>query len=163
LMEHMAEGRVLFGGGNDRKKRFIAPTLMEGVSPDSPLMKEEIFGPLLPVFTFDQTDEALELIAANPSPLGFYVFTRDRAVEKKWLNRVRFGGGCVNNTIWQLSNHHLPFGGIGNSGIGAYHGKYSFERFTHAKPVMSTPAWFDPAIKYPPFDGKLKWFKKMIR
>ena len=163
LVGYMDEGRVLFGGGNDRKKRFIAPTLMEGVSPDSPLMKEEIFGPLLPVFTFDATDEALELIAANPSPLGFYVFTRDRAVEKKWLNRVRFGGGCVNNTIWQLSNHHLPFGGIGNSGIGAYHGKYSFERFTHAKPVMSTPAWFDPAIKYPPFDGKLKWFKKMIR
>ena len=133
------------------------------MAPDAAIRQEEIFGPVLPVFTYENMNDALELIAENPSPLAFYVFTQDPNLAKSWINKMSFGGGCVNNTIWQLSNHHLPFGGIGCSGIGAYHGKQSFERFTHAKPVMSTPTWFDPGIKYPPFDGKLKWFKKMIR
>src|SRR4029078_8232051 len=137
---------------------FIAPTIMEDLSPDSPVMAEEIFGPVLPVFSFNTMDEALHLIEANADPLSFYIFTQNAGVEKKWLEKVRFGGGCVNNTLWQLSNHELPFGGIGSSGIGSSHGRFSFYRFTHAKPVMKTPVWFDPSIKYPPFTGKLRWF-----
>ncbi|PWT71258.1 MAG: aldehyde dehydrogenase family protein [Bacteroidetes bacterium] len=163
LMRCLDGVKILFGGDHDRKNLFFSPTVVEVVQPNAPVIREEIFGPILPLFTFENIDEALELIATNPSPLAFYLFTENAEQEKSWIKRVRFGGGCINNTIWQLSNHHLPFGGIGNSGIGAYHGEQSFDRFTHAKPIMKTPTWFDPAIKYPPFDGKLKWFKRMIR
>ena len=163
LVSYLKEGNVLYGGSHSFNDRYIAPTLMDGVSPDSRLMQEEIFGPILPVFTFEDIYEAQEMIARHPSPLSFYLFTNNPVLERLWLNSVRFGGGCVNNALWQLSNHHLPFGGIGPSGIGAYHGKHSFDLFTHAKPIMHTPVWFDPAVKYPPFAGKMKWFKKMIR
>jgi aldehyde dehydrogenase (NAD+) len=163
LLEYLSEGRISFGGGHDREKLFISPTILEDIPAGSSIMKAEIFGPLLPVFIYDRMEEALALIAEHPSPLAFYLFTRNPETEKKWLESVSFGGGCVNNTLWHLSNHHLPFGGIGNSGIGAYHGKYSFGRFTHAKPVMKTPGWFDPAIKYPPFKGKMKWIKRLFR
>jgi len=163
LVEYLSEGKIVFGGGHDRETLFIAPTILEEIPAGAALMKQEIFGPLLPVFTYETMEEALELIAANPSPLAFYLFTDNKHAEKKWLETVSFGGGCVNNTLWHFSNHHLPFGGIGNSGIGAYHGKHSFYRFTHAKPVMKTPRWFDPAIKYPPFTGKMKQIKRLIR
>jgi len=163
LMSYLDGVKILYGGIHERQTLFISPTIIEEMAPDAAIRQEEIFGPVLPVFTYENMNDALELIAENPSPLAFYVFTQDPNLAKSWINKMSFGGGCVNNTIWQLSNHHLPFGGIGCSGIGAYHGKQSFERFTHAKPVMSTPTWFDPGIKYPPFDGKLKWFKKMIR
>jgi aldehyde dehydrogenase (NAD+) len=163
LVRFLREGNILHGGDHSSQDRYIAPTLMDGVPSDSCLLREEIFGPILPVFTFTDMYEAQELIARNPSPLSFYLFTKSAALERLWIDSVRFGGGCVNNTLWQLSNHHLPFGGIGTSGMGAYHGKHSFGLFTHAKPVMKTPLWFDPGIKYPPFAGKLKWFRKMIR
>jgi aldehyde dehydrogenase (NAD+) len=163
LLGYLNEGRILSGGRQDREKLFIEPTILEDVPTDSRMMKEEIFGPLLPVFTYETMEEALAFISTNPSPLAFYLFTCNAQTEKKWMERLSFGGGCVNNTLWHLSNHHLPFGGIGNSGIGAYHGEYSFYRFTHAKPVMKTPRWFDPAIKYPPFTGKMKWIKKLFR
>jgi aldehyde dehydrogenase (NAD+) len=163
LVEFLSEGKIVFGGRHDREKLFIAPTILEGVPDGSTLMKQEIFGPLLPVFTYETMEEALALIAANPSPLAFYLFTKNTEREQKWLESVSFGGGCVNNTLWHFANHHLPFGGIGNSGMGAYHGKHSFYRFTHAKPVMKTPQWFDPAIKYPPYKGKMKWIKMLVR
>jgi aldehyde dehydrogenase (NAD+) len=163
LSGYLHEGRLVFGGRQDREKLFIEPTILEDVPTDSPMMREEIFGPLLPIFTYETMEEALAFISANPSPLAFYLFTRNVQTEKKWMERLSFGGGCVNNTLWHLSNHHLPFGGIGNSGIGAYHGKHSFYRFTHAKAVMKTPRWFDPAIKYPPFSGKMKWIKRLFR
>ncbi len=163
LVEQLSEGSIVFGGQYDRENLYIAPTILEDVFIDDGVMKQEIFGPLLPVFSYETMQEALELIAANPSPLAFYLFTRNSKTEKNWLEAFEFGGGCVNNTLWQFTNHHLPFGGIGNSGIGAYHGKHSFYRFTHAKPIMKTPGWFDPAIKYPPYKGKMKWFKMLIR
>ncbi len=163
LAAYLQQGRILSGGGTDRDDLYIAPTLMSEVPPDAPLMREEIFGPILPVYPFTDRQQALELIRKNDNPLAFYVFTASTAREKAWIGSLSFGGGCVNNTIWQFANHHFPFGGIGNSGIGAYHGRYSFERFTHAKPVLKTPFWFDPSIKYPPLAGKLKWIKKLIR
>jgi aldehyde dehydrogenase (NAD+) len=163
LVEFLSEGKIVFGGRHDREKLFIAPTILDNVSMGSSSMKQEIFGPLLPVFTYETMEEAQALIAANPSPLAFYLFTKNRQREEKWVESVSFGGGCVNNTLWHFANHHLPFGGIGNSGMGAYHGKHSFYRFTHAKPVMKTPQWFDPAIKYPPYKGKMKWIKMLVR
>lgn len=163
LKTYLSEGRIIHGGAHSPEQRYIAPTLMEDVPLTSDMMREEIFGPILPIFTFGDMIGAQEIIARHPAPLSFYLFTQNRALERLWMESVRFGGGCVNNTLWQLSNHHLPFGGIGASGMGAYHGRHSFEAFTHAKPVMKTPVWFDPGIKYPPFDGKLRWFRKMIR
>ena len=108
-------------------------------------------------------EEALKIIEQHKNPLAFYVFTSSNTKEKDWLNSVAFGGGCVNNASWHLTNHHLPFGGRGFSGTGSYHGKNSFDTFSHKKAVMKTPTWFDPSIKYPPFKGKLGLFKWVIR
>ncbi|HXB95701.1 MAG TPA: aldehyde dehydrogenase family protein, partial [Puia sp.] len=149
LVRHLSEGKILHGGGHDRATRYIAPTLLEDVSPDSPLMQEEIFGPLLPVFTYRTMEEALAFVRRHPDPLAFYLFTRDRRLEKTWIGALPFGGGCINNTDWHFTNPYLPFGGIGDSGIGAYHGEHSFGRFSHAKPVMRSYTFIDPRIKYP--------------
>lgn len=163
LVKLLSQGRVIEGGRHDRASLYIAPTLLDEVSLRQPLMKEEIFGPLLPVLTYRTMEEALEIIRQNPDPLAFYLFTKDTVRQKLWMEKCPFGGGCINNTVWHFVNYHLPFGGIGSSGIGAYHGKYGFGTFTHAKPVMRTPSYIDPAIKYPPFKGKLKWFKRFFR
>ena len=157
------QGKIICGGYHDRSKLFIAPTLIECTTTDQPLMKDEIFGPLLPVFTYQTMEEAMSIIRQQPNPLAFYLFTRDRQLQKSWMESVPFGGGCINNTVWHFANPHLPFGGIGNSGLGVYHGKYSFDVFTHAKPVMRTPVFIDPVMKYPPFKGKMKWFKFFLR
>ena len=163
LVSYMDEGDIVSGGRQNRESLFIEPTLLKNISPDSSIMKEEIFGPILPVIPFKSMEEAITIIKKNENPLAFYVFTSDVRKEKEWLEKVSFGGGCVNNTIYHLSNPRLPFGGVGNSGIGGYHGKYSFDLFTHAKPVMKTPTWFDPSMKYPPLKGKLKLFKFFIK
>ena len=163
LISYLSQGHIVFGGKYDREKLFISPTIIDDLSPDAPVMQEEIFGPLLPVFTFTSKEEALSLINRHPNPLSFYIFTGSKKKEEEWLSAVQFGAGCVNNTAMQFTNHHLPFGGVGQSGIGAYHGKNSFDVFTHYKSVMKTPTWFDPAIKYPPLKGKLKLLKFFIK
>ena len=162
LVSYLDQGEIIFGGQHNRSALCISPTLMIHVSTESPLMTDEIFGPILPIFPFKQRDEALSILQLNPDPLSFYVFTSDSNKEKSWVEGIRFGGGCVNNAAWQFTSHHLPFGGVGFSGIGAYHGKYSFKTFTHAKPILKSATWIDLNLKYPPFDGKLKWFKRFI-
>lgn len=163
VLSYLSKGNILHGGRSDKSKLFIEPTLIDNVSTQDPVMKDEIFGPVLPVLSFQEKDEAMKIINQNPDPLAFYVFTSSRSKEKGWLNSVPFGGGCVNNASWHFTNHHLPFGGRGFSGTGNYHGKYSFDVFTHRKAVMKTPSWFDPDIKYPPFTGKLRLFKWVLR
>ena len=163
LVNYLSQGNILQGGRTDKNKLFIEPTLMDKVNLDASIMKDEIFGPILPIISFTTKEEALKIIEQHKNPLAFYVFTSSNAKEKDWLNSVAFGGGCVNNASWHLTNHNLPFGGRGFSGTGSYHGKNSFYTFTHKKSVMKTPTWFDPAIKYPPFKGKLKLFKWVIR
>jgi aldehyde dehydrogenase (NAD+) len=163
LSSYLQQGKIVCGGKTDKGDLYIEPTIMEDVSLDDAIMKEEIFGPILPVISFDTTEEARSIIAHNPNPLAFYVFTSSKAKEKDWLTTIPFGGGCVNNTALHLTNHSLPFGGRGFSGSGQYHGKYSFDTFSHKKGVMRTPTWFDPAIKYPPFKGKMKLFKMVIK
>lgn len=163
VASYIDQGDVIFGGKMDEASLSIEPTLIENISLDATVMGEEIFGPVLPIITFETFEEAKAIIGRNPNPLAFYVFTSSKEKEERWLSGVAFGGGCVNNASWHLTNFNLPFGGRGNSGIGAYHGKYSFDVFSHQKAVMKTPTWFDPAIKYPPFKGKLKLFKKIIR
>ncbi len=163
VVEYINQGELVYGGTHDRNKLFIGPTIIQNVKEDSAVMSEEIFGPVLPIIPFKTREEAKKVIERNPNPLAFYIFTNDTKSEKKWLEEISFGGGCVNNASWHLTNHYLPFGGRGNSGIGNYHGKNSFETFSHRKAIMKTPTWFDPNIKYPPFKGKLKLFKMIIR
>lgn len=163
LVTYLNDGTIIQGGRTDRDKLFIEPTLLENVSTDSKVMKDEIFGPILPILTFQTMDEAKAIIAKNPNPLAFYVFTESSTIEQAWLDAVPSGGACVNNANWHLTNHKLPFGGRGYSGMGAYHGYTSIETFSHRKSVLKTPTWFDPAMKYPPFNGKLGMFKLVIR
>lgn len=162
ICSYLSDGEIFTGGEVDHKELFIAPTILIDISADAPVLHEEIFGPVLPVISYITTREAVNIVKRNDNPLAFYLFTRDSQTEQFWINTVSFGSGCINNTAWQFTNHYLPFGGIAQSGAGAYHGKYGFLTFTHAKPVMKTPTWFDPAIKYPPLSGKLKWIKKII-
>jgi aldehyde dehydrogenase (NAD+) len=163
LVGYLGQGNIIYGGRHNVQQLFIEPTIIEPHSLDTALMQEEIFGPIVPLIAFTDAEEAKAIIAKNPNPLAFYIFTSDSKKEKAWLEQVPFGGGCVNNASWHLTNHHLPFGGRGNSGIGHYHGRHSFDTFSHHKAIMKTPTWFDPAIKYPPFKGKLGLFKKIIR
>lgn len=162
VVSYLNQGTILYGGNNEKANLFIAPTLMDNVSLDSPIMKDEIFGPVLPIISFKTQAEAMAIIERNKNPLAFYVFTSSNTKENNWIAAVPFGGGCVNNASWHLTNHALPFGGRGFSGMGAYHGKKSFDTFTHKKAIMKTPTWFDPAMKYPPFKGKLSLFKRFI-
>ena len=163
LVSYLSQGTIVIGGQHNRATLFIAPTILENVSLEATVMQEEIFGPILPVFTFTREDEAVEIINRHPNPLSFYIFTGSRKKEGEWIEKIQFGAGCVNNAAWQFSNHHLPFGGVGQSGMGAYHGKYTFDTFTHKKAVMKTPTWFDPAVKYPPLKGKLGLLKFFIK
>jgi aldehyde dehydrogenase (NAD+) len=163
LQSYLGQGEIIFGGNHDRSRLYFAPTLMQNVPLNSPLMTEEIFGPILPVLGFRSTEEAISIINRNPKPLSFYVFSASGKKQKAWTDQISFGGGCINNAAWHFANHHLPFGGTGNSGIGNYHGKYSFDAFTHKKAMMKTPTWLDPKIKYPPFNGKLNLFKLFFR
>ncbi len=163
LLTYLNDGKIIQGGRSNRDILFIEPTILDEVSTDMQVMKDEIFGPILPILSFQTMEEAKDIIAKNPNPLAFYVFTESSAIEQTWLDAVPSGGACVNNASWHLTNHKLPFGGRGYSGMGAYHGKTSIDTFSHRKSVLKTPTWFDPAIKYPPLKGKLGMFKLVIR
>lgn len=162
IVQYLSDGTIVYGGKYDAATLYIEPTILDGVSVDSTIMRDEIFGPILPILSFNTMEEAKAIIAKNPNPLAFYIFTGSSAKEKAWLEAVPAGGACVNTATLHLTNPNLPFGGRGFSGTGAYHGKYSFETFSHKKAVMKTPTWFDPALKYPPFTGKLKLLKWII-
>lgn len=163
LAEFLNDIKIIHGGRMDRDKLYLEPTIVDPGGTSHAIMQEEVFGPVLPVLGYSTREEALAIIRESPNPLSFYIYTTDSKKEEEWLRDVPSGGACVNNSAWHLTNHHLPFGGRGFSGTGNYHGKYSFETFSHKKSVMKTPTWFDPGIKYPPFKGKLNLFKKVIR
>lgn len=163
LISYLTDGKIVTGGEYSKENLFISPTILENVPADALIMHDEIFGPVLPVISFSSTDEAMEIVQKNSTPLAFYLFTNDKNEEREWIEKISFGGGCINNADWHFTNHNLPFGGVGSSGMGAYHGKFTFDTFTRAKPVMKTPTWFDPAFKYPPLKGKLKLFKWFIK
>lgn len=162
LAGYLKKENIFYGGQNNEDTLYIEPTILSNVSMDDDVMKEEIFGPVLPVLTFNTTEQAVEIVAQNKNPLAFYLFTTNRKTEKEWIKKTAFGGGCINNTVWHFTNDSMPFGGIGNSGTGAYHGKNTFDVFTHLKPVLKTSTAIDPSLKYPPFKGKMKWIKKLI-
>ena len=163
LLNYLNHGTIALGGKHDVAARYIEPTILVDVDVETAVMGEEIFGPVLPILTYKTMEEAVAIINRNPSPLAFYLFTEKEENETKWLEKISFGGGCINNASWHLTNPRLPFGGRDSSGFGAYHGAHSFDVFSHKKAVMKTPTWFDPKIKYPPFNGKLNLFKKVIK
>lgn len=163
IVKYLEDVNVVYGGRHNRETLFIEPTIIDTPAADDAVMQEEIFGPLLPVIAFEAREEALAMIERHPDPLAFYVFTSSDDCAKKWLEAVPSGGACINNASWHLTNPSLPFGGRGTSGTGAYHGRQTFDTFTHRRAVMKTPTWFDPFIKYPPLKGRLRLFKWLIK
>ena len=155
--------RVLLGGEADPEGRKLALTVLDAPGPERPVMKEEIFGPILPVIPYGEIGEALDFVLERPKPLALYLFTRDREVSRRVLGELSFGGGCLNDTIVHLLPHNLPFGGVGESGMGGCHGKAGFDTFTHWKPVLKRGTWLDLPVRYPPYRGKLGLLKKLMR
>lgn len=152
------------GGRVDRESLKIEPTLIETTLNDqSPLMTEEIFGPLLPIVPYDNIHEALGYILSRPRPLALYLFSRNRKLQRRVVETIPFGGGCINDTISHITTPYLPFGGTGDSGMGAYHGRCGYETFTHAKSILSKPFRPDLPVRYPPLTGKLDLLHKTLR
>jgi aldehyde dehydrogenase (NAD+) len=163
LVSYLDGVNIIHGGKYDSTKRFFSPTIVDKVPENHPLLTEEIFGPILPVITFKNNEEILPFVNRNRYPLACYVFTKSRSFEKLVMRNIEFGGGCVNNTMVHFANHSIPFGGVGNSGIGRYHGKASFDVFSHLKSVMKTSTIIDPALRYPPYTkSKSKWIKRIM-
>lgn len=159
----LKDGETFIGGESEKASRYIAPTVLNNITLDDPIMQEEIFGPILPVLDYESVEECIKIINTRPRPLALYVFTSDQALEDRIMSTVSFGGGAVNDTIAQLGNHHLSFGGVGASGFGSYHGKSSFDCFSHKKSVMKKPFWPDFSIRYAPYDDiKLGLVKKVL-
>lgn len=155
--------KVYCGGNFDKQSRFIAPTILANVTWNDAVMQEEIFGPILPVLTYSNFNEALIQINDHDKPLSAYLFTDNSEEKESFVSKISFGGGCINDVVMHLSNDYLPFGGVGNSGIGNYHGKFGFETFSHQKSILDRATWGEPDFKYPPYtDKKLNWIKKLM-
>ena len=151
VMNLINPAQVTYGGSGDPQTLKIQPTILEGVSPDDPVMQEEIFGPLLPVLTFDDPREAIAFVRSRPRPLALYLFSQNRAVQEQFLRQVSFGGGCINDTIIHLATSRLPFGGVGDSGMGGYHGRASFDTFSHQKSIVKKSTLLDLPFRYAPY------------
>jgi aldehyde dehydrogenase (NAD+) len=155
--------KIAHGGGYNKERRFIEPTIMRGVSREDAIMQEEIFGPILPVLTFSQLDEALLSIRSEEKPLSAYLFSNDHHEQELFTSTISFGGGCINDVVMHIANEHLPFGGVGQSGLGSYHGEQGFRTFSHQKSMLKKATWGEPNLKYPPYsEGKLSWIKRLI-
>ena len=157
------EARIAFGGKSDEAALKIEPTCMRGVTLDDPVMNEEIFGPVLPILTFKTLDDAFALVRHFERPLAAYVFADDKAVQQRVINELPFGGATINDVIVHLANNHMGFGGVGNSGMGAYHGKTGFDAFTHYKSTLSKGTWLELPVRVPPFKDKIKLLRIMMR
>jgi aldehyde dehydrogenase (NAD+) len=163
VSSYLTQGKVVHGGRTDADDLYIEPTILENVPADAPILQEEIFGPVLPLISYRDNKEVLDWIQRNPYPLALYVFTQSRETEKFFLDNVRFGGGCVNNGVIHLGNPDLPFGGVGYSGIGQYHGNDGFDTFTRPKSVMRSPTWFDAPLWYAPYGKNIRFIRLFFR
>ncbi|MER2997521.1 aldehyde dehydrogenase [Pontibacter populi] len=153
---------IRVGGKTDAESRYIAPTILEISSWDHPSMQEEIFGPILPVIPFNDLHEAINMVNRHEKPLALYFFSTNKSQQQRILREVTFGGGCINDTISHLANPNLPFGGVGNSGLGSYHGIASFDVFSHQKSILNRGTWLDLPFRYPPYGNKLKLLRKFF-
>ena len=163
LLGLLEDQKIIKGGESFRQTLTINPTILTDVFPDSPVMQEEIFGPVLPILTCNSITEAVEFIRERPKPLALYLFTEDKKIRDRIFREVSFGGGCINDTLLHVASSHLPFGGVGYSGMGSYHGKAGFDTFTHYKSIVDKGTWFDPSLRYRPYTAKkIRWLKKML-
>lgn len=160
LVNYLDGVDIISGGQHDVAELFIAPTLVACEDADHPIWHEEIFGPILLIKTYSQPEDLLDIISVNPYPLALYLFTTNKHLEHFLTERVRFGGGCINNTLIHLANTDLPFGGVGYSGMGQYHGHAGFSTFTRPKSIMKSATWFDTPVWYPPVKS---WYIKALR
>ncbi|MBA7565077.1 4,4'-diaponeurosporen-aldehyde dehydrogenase [subsurface metagenome] len=159
----MRSGNIICGGETNISENYVAPTLIDNVKPGDLIMQEEIFGPVLPVIEYDNIDEIFPLINNNPKPLSLYIFSRSRKLQKYILNRTSSGNGAINDAIIQFSNPYLPYGGVGESGMGRYHGKSTFETFSNFRAIMKKSNLLDIPLRYPPYSKtKNKIIKKFL-
>ncbi|TCS94929.1 aldehyde dehydrogenase [Hazenella coriacea] len=163
LEQFIQDGEVVVGGETDASRCVIAPTLLENVSWDSPVMQDEIFGPILPILPFTQLDDVIQLVREQPKPLALYFFSENPAVQEKVIQSIPFGGGCINDTLVHLASPYLPFGGVGTSGLGNYHGKFSFETFSHLKSIVKQTTRFDLSVRYPSSKAGVNGIKKLMK
>ena len=163
LVNLMKDGKKIVGGDVREEDLYISPTIIDGVTLSSPLMGEEIFGPLLPIIEFQSLDEAIDIVQKHPKPLSLYFFSNNKKHQEKILREISFGGGCINDTLLQFTNPRLPFGGVGGSGMGQAHGKYSYDTFSHFKSIVKSSPLSDLLPKYPPYGNKINWMKRIMR
>lgn len=158
----LLQGKILMGGETKAEERYIAPTLIDQVEWTDAIMQDEIFGPILPILEYDDLGEAIAQINARPKPLALYLFSKNKQVQNRVLQETSSGGVAINETIMQIAPHALPFGGVGSSGTGSYHGKFSFDTFSHRKSIFYKPFWLDIKLRYAPYAGKIEWVKRLM-
>ncbi|APC80321.1 aldehyde dehydrogenase [Clostridium botulinum] len=163
LEGYLKEGKIVSGGNTDINNLYIEPTIIEGINFENRIMKEEIFGPIFPVIEFEDIDKVIDIVKNNPKPLALYYFSENKEKQEFIIKNISFGGGCINDTIMHLSTSTLPFGGVGNSGIGGYHGRASFDTFSHKKSILKKSNLIDIKIRYAPFKGKINLAKRLFK
>jgi aldehyde dehydrogenase (NAD+) len=163
LVSMIEEDKVFSGGQTNIEDNYIAPTLIDESSPDSLIMQEEIFGPLLPILSYETDADIKNIISKYEKPLALYIFTENQSFAKKIIRKYSFGGGCINDTLVHFSNKRLPFGGVGHSGIGAYHGSLSFDTFSHRKGIVKKANWLDLPMRYAPYKDKLNTIRNLLK
>lgn len=163
LIGYLSQGTIAIGGGYDEESLFIEPTVLVNVPPSAPVMQEEIFGPILPIVAYNNEQDAFAELWKSPKPLALYLFTNDRRLQKEIVAKTSSGGVCINDTVVQILGKDLPFGGVGDSGMGTYHGKASFDCFTHYKSVLVRPQGFDFPLRYPPASDSWRRLKRIYQ
>jgi aldehyde dehydrogenase (NAD+) len=163
LKNYLTEGEITCGGKINSETGYFSPTIIEGVSPDHPAIKEEIFGPVLPVIEYRDLNEAIEFISSRPSPLAIYIFSNSTEIRNKILRKTQSGGVCINETVVHFINPYLPLGGIGLSGMGKYHGRFSFETFSYKRSIMHKSNLIDIPVRYPPYHNKINILRHFIK
>ena len=163
LVGLLEKGNIVTGGEYSKIEKYIAPTIIDNITWDDPVMREEIFGPILPIIEFDYLEEVIKKINSKPKPLALYFFSNNKKQQERIINMISYGGGCINDTIMHVASTYLPFGGVGDSGMGAYHGKGSYDIFSHKKSVTKKSNLIDIKIRYAPYNNKIKWLKKLMK
>lgn len=162
LVGLMENQKIFTGGEYKREDLFISPTILIDVDENSPVMQEEIFGPILPVIEYQKLDDAIDFINRRAKPLALYFFSGSRHKQDYLLRKTSFGGGCINDTLLHLTNPYLPFGGVGSSGMGGYHGKKSYDTFSHSKSILRSVTWYDLPVRYAPYKNKIRLVRKVM-
>lgn len=163
LSSYLQDGLIRAGGKTNKEKRYISPTILDQVTWQHPVMQEEIFGPILPVIPMQSVDHAIQTVKALEKPLALYFFSSNKVKQERVLKHTHFGGGCINDTVSHLINPHLPFGGVGGSGLGNYHGQTSFNVFSHQKSILKRGTWLDLPLRYPPYNKRLPLLRKLFQ